>query len=89
LLVVMIAAAGFSLSNSITVSIATLLATTNDETRGTANSLRMMGNRMGQFVIPFLAGLIAAAAGVAGIFLIIGASLGVSGAIAQLQRRSA
>ena len=36
----------------------------------------MMGNRMGQFVIPFLAGLIAAATGVAGIFLIIGASLG-------------
>jgi len=88
LLVVMVAAAGFALSNSITVSIATLLATTSDETRGTANSLRMMGNRMGQFVIPFLAGLIAAAAGVAGIFLIIGASLGVSGAIAHLQQRA-
>jgi MFS family permease len=87
-LVVMVAAAGFSLSNSITVSIATLLATTSEEMRGTANSLRMMGNRMGQFVIPFLAGLIAAAAGVAGIFLIIGASLGISGAVAQLQRRA-
>ena len=87
-LVVMIAAAGFALSNAITVSIATLLAITSDETRGTANSLRMMGNRMGQFVIPFMAGLIAAAAGVAGIFLIIGASLGVSGAVAQLQRRT-
>jgi MFS family permease len=87
-LVVMVAAAGFALSNAITVSIASLLATTNDETRGTANSLRMMGNRMGQFVIPFLAGLIAAASGVAGIFLIIGASLGVSGAVAQLQRRA-
>jgi predicted MFS family arabinose efflux permease len=89
MLVVMVAAAGFALSNSITVSIATLLATTSEEMRGTANSLRMMGNRMGQFVIPFLAGLIAAAAGVAGIFLIIGASLGISGAVAQLQRRSA
>jgi MFS family permease len=87
-LAVMVAAAGFALSNAITVSIASLLATTSDETRGTANSLRMMGNRMGQFVIPFLAGLIAAAAGVAGIFLIIGASLGVSGAVAQLQRRA-
>ena len=87
-LVVMIAAAGFALSNSITVSIATLLATTSEEMRGTANSLRMMGNRMGQFVIPFLAGLIAAAAGVAGIFLIIGASLGISGAIAHLRRRA-
>jgi len=85
---VAIAAAGFALSNAITVSIATLLAMTSEETRGTANSLRMMGNRMGQFVIPFMAGLIAAAAGVAGIFLIIGASLGVSGAVAQLQRRT-
>jgi MFS family permease len=87
-LVVMVSAAGFALSNAITVSIASLLATTSDETRGTANSLRMMGNRMGQFVIPFLAGLIAAAAGVAGIFLIIGASLGISGAVAQSQRRA-
>jgi hypothetical protein len=47
----------------------------------------MMGNRMGQFVIPFLAGLIAAATGVAGIFLIIGVSLGASGAATQLGRR--
>src|SRR5262245_1351883 len=88
LLVVMVAAAGFALSNAITVSIATLLAITSDETRGTANSLRMMGNRMGQFVIPFMAGVIAAASGVAGIFIIIGASLGISGAVAQMQRRT-
>jgi MFS family permease len=87
LMIVMIAGAGFALSNAITVSIATLLATTTDETRGTANSLRMMGNRMGQFVIPFLAGVIAAAAGVAGIFLIIGVSLGASGVVAQFGGR--
>ena len=84
---IVIAAAGFTLSNAITVSIATLLAIASDETRGTANSLRMMGNRMGQFVIPVLAGLIAAATGVAGIFLIIGLSLGASGAVAQFGRR--
>lgn len=87
-MVVMVAAAGFALSNAITVSIATLLAITSDEMRGTANSLRMMGNRMGQFVIPFLAGLIAAATGVAGIFLVIGASLGVSGTVAQFGRQT-
>jgi len=84
---IVIAAAGFALSNAITVSIATLLAIASDETRGTANSLRMMGNRMGQFVIPVLAGLIAAATGVAGIFLIIGLSLGASGLVAQFGRR--
>ena len=86
LMVVMVAAAGFALSNAITVSIATLLAITSDETRGTANSLRMMGNRVGQFVIPFLAGLIAAASGAAGIFLVIGVSLVASGAVAQVKR---
>jgi MFS family permease len=82
-----IAAAGFALSISITVSIATLLSIATEETRGTANSLRMMGNRVGQFTIPFIAGLIAAAAGVAGIFLIIGMSLGVSWAVAQFGQR--
>jgi len=84
---VVVALASFALSNAITVSIATLLATTDDATRGTANSIRMMGNRVGQMVIPFMAGLIAAASGVAGIFLIIGASLGASGVAAQLSRR--
>ena len=77
---VVIAAAGFSLGVSITVTIASLLALASAQAVGTANSLRIMGNRIGQFVIPFLAGLIAAAAGVGGIFLIIGLSLAASGA---------
>jgi MFS family permease len=82
---VVIAAAGFALGISITVSIASLLALASDEARGTANSLRMMGNRIGQFTIPFLAGLIAAATGVAGIFLIIGVSLAASAAAVQVR----
>jgi MFS family permease len=77
---VVIAAAGFSLGISITVTIASLLALASAQAVGTANSLRIMGNRIGQFVIPFLAGLIAAATGVGGIFLIIGLSLAASGA---------
>src|SRR5262249_23163364 len=60
-----IAGAGFSLGVSVTGSIATLLSLASVEALGTTNSLRMMGNRLGQFVIPFLAGLIAAAAGTA------------------------
>ena len=88
LMYAVIATAGFALSNAITVSIASLLAIATDETRGTANSLRMMGNRMGQFVIPFSAGLIATAMGVAGVFLIIGMSLGLSGAVTQFGRRN-
>jgi predicted MFS family arabinose efflux permease len=76
---VVIAAAGFSLGISITVTIASLLALSSAQVVGTANSLRILGNRIGQFVIPFLAGLIAAATGVGGIFLIIGLSLAASG----------
>jgi predicted MFS family arabinose efflux permease len=83
---VVIASAGFALGISITVSIAGLLSLASDEARGTANSLRMMGNRIGQFTIPFLAGLIAAATGVAGIFLIIGVSLAASAAAIRIRR---
>ena len=81
-----IAGAGFALGIAVTSSIATLLSLASAEARGTANSLRMMGNRIGQFTIPFVAGLIAAATGAAGIFAAIGLSLMASGAIAQLRR---
>ena len=82
-----IAMAGFTLGVAVTVSIAGLLALASDEARGTANSLRMVGNRVGQFTIPFLAGLVAAAAGVASIFFIIGLSLAASAAAVQLGRK--
>ena len=83
---VAIAGAGFALGIAVTSSIATLLSLASAEARGTANSLRMMGNRIGQFTIPFVAGLIAAATGAAGIFAAIGLSLMAAGAIAQLRR---
>jgi predicted MFS family arabinose efflux permease len=85
---VALAGAGFALGIAVTSSIATLLSLASAEARGTANSLRMMGNRIGQFTIPFVAGLIAAATGAAGIFAVIGLSLMVSGAIAQFRRLS-
>jgi MFS family permease len=75
-----IAIAGFALSISITASIAGVLGLASEHAVGTANSLRTMGNRLGQFVIPVAAGLIAAATGVGGIFVIIGLCLAVSGA---------
>jgi predicted MFS family arabinose efflux permease len=86
---VVIAGAGFSLGVSITVTIASLLALASAQAVGTANSLRIMGNRIGQFIIPFLAGLIAAAAGVGGIFLIIGLSLAASASAFTISARSA
>ena len=81
-----VAVAGFALGIAITATIAALLNLATPETRGTANSLRIMGNRAGQFVIPFSVGLVAAATGAAGIFVIIGASLTVSAVIMALQK---
>ena len=43
-------------------------------------------NRFGQFTIPFIASLVAAAGGVASIFLVLGISLAGAGAVAQFRR---
>jgi MFS family permease len=85
-MLVVIAVAGFAIGIAITATIAALLNLATPETRGTANSLRIMGNRAGQLVIPFSVGLVAAAAGAAGIFVIIGTSLAAATAIMALQR---
>lgn len=82
-----IALAGFALSVSITASIAGVLGIASGGAVGTANSLRTMANRIGQFIIPFLAGLIAAATGTGGIFVIIGVSLAASGAAVRFERK--
>jgi MFS family permease len=81
-----IASAGFTLGVSVTGSIATLLALATADARGTANSLRMMGNRVGQFVIPFLAGLVAAASGTVSIFLALGVSLAACAGVTEYRR---
>jgi hypothetical protein len=54
--------------------------------RGTANSLRIMGNRIGQVSLPFGASLVAAATGVAGILVMIALSLAASAAAVQVSR---
>src|SRR6266550_605692 len=85
---VAIAVAGFALGVAVTVSIAALLSLASAEARGTANSLRMMGNRVGQFTIPVIAGLVAAAAGAASIFFILGLTLVAAAAAAQRRGRT-
>jgi MFS family permease len=82
---IVIAGAGFALGIAVTVSIASLLALAAAEMRGTANSLRMMGNRLGQFTIPFMAGLIAATSGVGSIFVVLGFSLAVAGTVVRFR----
>lgn len=85
-LLTVIAVTGFALGIAITATIAALLNLATPETRGTANSLRIMGNRAGQLVIPLSVGLVAAATGAAGIFVIIGASLALATAVMVRQR---
>ncbi len=86
LMLVVVAVAGFALGIAITATIAALLNLATPETRGTANSLRIMGNRAGQFVFPFSVGLVAAATGAAGIFVIIGVSLAVATGVMMVQK---
>jgi MFS family permease len=72
---VAIAIMGFSFGVATTLSITIVVDMTAVSARGTANSLRIMGNRIGQFALPFGAGLVAAAAGLAGLFLILSAAI--------------
>jgi hypothetical protein len=84
-----IAVAGFSLSIAMTASIAGVLAIATGGAIGTANSLRTMVNRVGQFFIPILAGVIAAAVGTGSIFVILGIGLAASGVAVHFDTKHA
>lgn len=77
---------GFSIGLSTTLSITSVMTLASAGARGTANSLRIVGNRLGQLVLPFGAGLVAAATGVAGIFVILAAGLAASAAAVHVSR---
>lgn len=81
-----IAVLGGALGIAVTTAISSLLGLVSSEVRGTANSLRTGGTRLGQVVIPFFAGLLAAAMGVASVFLVLGASLAMAATAAQFTR---
>ncbi len=84
-----IAVLGAALGIAVTAAISSVLATVGNEVRGTANSLRTGGTRLGQVVIPFLAGLLAAAMGIAAVFLVIGASLAITASAVKFRRQGA
>jgi MFS family permease len=73
-----VAVMGFAFGLATTLSITIVVDLTTAKARGTANSLRIMGNRIGQVALPFGAGLVAAASGVAGILVVSAAALVVS-----------
>src|SRR5262245_12950869 len=70
---------GFAMGIASTLTISRVVHLAPTEATGTALTLRMTGNRVGQIVFPALAGLVAAATGVAGILLALGVGLAASG----------
>jgi MFS family permease len=84
-----IAVMGFSFGLATTLSITIVVDMTSVSARGTTNSLRIMSNRAGQFVLPFSAGLVAAAAGLPGLFLILAGAISAAGAAMAWRRPAA
>lgn len=66
---------GFGLGIALTSTIALTVQIAPPAVRGTALSLRLTANRMSQFALPLLAGLLVAPLGVGGIFVLTGAAL--------------
>jgi MFS family permease len=79
---------GFGMGIASTLTLSGVVYLAPAEAYGTALTLRMTGNRLGQVVFPALAGMVAAATGVAGIFLIIGLGIGASGVAVPLSLRA-
>jgi predicted MFS family arabinose efflux permease len=78
---------GFSIGIATTLSLTNVVDLASTAAMGTVMSLRITGNRLGQAAVPFLASLVAAATGVAGIFAIIAVSLGASGVSVYFSRQ--
>jgi Major Facilitator Superfamily len=79
---------GFAMGIASTLTISGVVHIAPPEAYGTALTLRMTGNRIGQVLFPALSGLVAAVTGVAGILLIIGISLAVSGVAVPISLRA-
>ena len=79
---------GFAMGIASTLTISGVVHIAPAEAYGTALTLRMTGNRLGQVVFPALAGLVAAATGVAGILVIIGLGIAVSGVAVPISLRA-
>ncbi len=77
---------GFALGIATTLSLTNVVDVASTA-MGTVMSLRITGNRLGQVALPFLASLVAAATGVAGVFAIVAVSLAASGAAVQMKRQ--
>lgn len=79
---------GFGMGIASTLTLSGVMFLAPPGSYGTALTLRMTGNRLGQLMFPALAGVVAAATGVAGIFIIIGLGIGASGIAVPISLRS-
>jgi MFS family permease len=85
-LYIVVAIHGFALSVCQTVTMTSFITLANDSIWGTVTSIRMIGNRVGQFAFPVLASLVAALSGVGTIFAVIGLGLAMSGSAVHMRR---
>jgi len=79
-----VTALGIGLGIGSTTTLSSVVDLAPEAARGTSLSLRITGNRVGQVLVPFLASLIAAAAGVSGIMVVIAFTLAASAAAVRL-----
>jgi predicted MFS family arabinose efflux permease len=82
-------AIGVGIGIAATLTLSGIVEVAPPEARGTAMTLRITGNRIGLLVMPFAAGLVATLTGVAGVLLLIGASLAGCGVGLGLSRGAA
>jgi predicted MFS family arabinose efflux permease len=80
-------AIGVGLGVASTLTLTAIVDIAPAKARGTAMSLRITGNRIGLAFMPFLAGLIAGPAGVAGILVFTAATLTASAVAMHVSRR--
>jgi MFS family permease len=78
---------GLGLGVATTLSITSLVAIAPEAVRGTINSIRITGNRIGQVSLPLIAGGIAFGTGAAGVLVLSGIALAASGIAIHLDRR--
>jgi MFS family permease len=80
------AASGFALGLTTTLTLTGTLMLVPAAARGTANSLRLVGNRIGQLVLPMGAGAVASITGVGSIFAFLALGLAVSTTAVHVSR---
>lgn len=85
-LLALVVFAGFALGVGQPLTMAWVADVAPPPLRGTALSLRLSGNRLGQTVLPAVAGLCAAGLGTAGVFWTLAASLGTTGVLTATAR---